>query len=163
NTFINGPRHLRNTFQTQRDERLFFAGQITGVEGYVESSAVGLLVARYIDELARDGAAHPLPYHTALGALGRHVAESSPDRYQPANRQRATRHGRGGWRGEGGERRRAKERHALPPLAFSACDKAAPPQRKGLLKGEGSEGRRAKERPTTALQHGKYGSIRLGL
>jgi methylenetetrahydrofolate--tRNA-(uracil-5-)-methyltransferase len=85
NTFINGPRHLRNTFQTQRDERLFFAGQITGVEGYVESSAVGLLVARYIDELARDGAAHPLPYHTALGALGRHVAESSPDRYQPSN------------------------------------------------------------------------------
>ncbi len=85
NTFINGPRHLRNTFQTKRDERIFFAGQITGVEGYVESSAVGLLVARYIDELSRHGAAHPLPYHTALGALGRHVAESSPDRYQPSN------------------------------------------------------------------------------
>src|SRR5258707_1337261 len=85
NTFINGPRHLHNTFQTKRDERLFFAGQITGVEGYVESSAVGLLVARYIDELTRDGAARPLPYHTALGALGRHVAESSPDRYQPSN------------------------------------------------------------------------------
>src|SRR5947207_325530 len=64
NTFINGPRHLRNTFQTKRDERVFFARQITGVEGYVESSAVGLLVARYIDELARGGAAHPLPYHT---------------------------------------------------------------------------------------------------
>jgi methylenetetrahydrofolate--tRNA-(uracil-5-)-methyltransferase len=85
NTFINGPRHLRNTFQTQREERVFFAGQITGVEGYVESSAVGLLVARYIDELARGGAAQPLPYHTALGALGRHVAESSPERYQPSN------------------------------------------------------------------------------
>ncbi|MBV8517693.1 MAG: methylenetetrahydrofolate--tRNA-(uracil(54)-C(5))-methyltransferase (FADH(2)-oxidizing) TrmFO [Acidobacteria bacterium] len=85
NTFINGPRHLRATFQTKRDERVFFAGQITGVEGYVESSAVGLLVARYIDELARTGTATPLPYHTALGALGRHVAESSPDRYQPSN------------------------------------------------------------------------------
>jgi len=85
NTFINGPKHLRPTFQTKRDERIFFAGQITGVEGYVESSAVGLLVARYIDEIARDGAAMPLPYHTALGALGRHVAESSPDRYQPSN------------------------------------------------------------------------------
>jgi methylenetetrahydrofolate--tRNA-(uracil-5-)-methyltransferase len=85
NTFINGPRHLRNTFQTKRDDRLFFAGQITGVEGYVESSAVGLLVARYIDELARGAAAQPLPYHTALGALGRHVAESSPERYQPSN------------------------------------------------------------------------------
>jgi methylenetetrahydrofolate--tRNA-(uracil-5-)-methyltransferase len=85
NTFINGPKHLTPTFQAKRDERVFFAGQITGVEGYVESSAVGLLVARYIDEQSRDGAAKPLPYHTALGALGRHVAESSPERYQPSN------------------------------------------------------------------------------
>jgi methylenetetrahydrofolate--tRNA-(uracil-5-)-methyltransferase len=85
NTFINGPKHLRPTFQTKLDDRVFFAGQITGVEGYVESSAVGLLVARYIDELSRDLPATPLPYFTALGALGRHVAESSPDRYQPSN------------------------------------------------------------------------------
>jgi methylenetetrahydrofolate--tRNA-(uracil-5-)-methyltransferase len=85
NTFINGPKHLRPTFQTKRDDRIFFAGQITGVEGYVESSAVGLLTARYIDELSRTGSAIALPYHTALGALGRHVAESSPDRYQPSN------------------------------------------------------------------------------
>jgi methylenetetrahydrofolate--tRNA-(uracil-5-)-methyltransferase len=85
NTFINGPRHLRPTFQTKRDDRIFFAGQITGVEGYVESSAVGLLVARYINTLSRNAIATPLPYHTALGALGRHVAESNPDRYQPSN------------------------------------------------------------------------------
>jgi methylenetetrahydrofolate--tRNA-(uracil-5-)-methyltransferase len=85
NTFINGPKHLTPIFRTKLDERVFFAGQITGVEGYVESSAVGLLVARYIDEIARTGTATPLPYHTALGALGRHVAESSPDRYQPSN------------------------------------------------------------------------------
>ena len=85
NTFINGPKHLRPTFQARRDDHIFFAGQITGVEGYVESSAVGLLTARYIDELERTGSATPLPYHTALGALGRHVAESSPDRYQPSN------------------------------------------------------------------------------
>lgn len=85
NTFINGPKHLTSTFQTKRDERVFFAGQITGVEGYVESSAVGLLAARYIDEITRTGTARPLPYHTALGALGRHVSESSPDRYQPSN------------------------------------------------------------------------------
>jgi methylenetetrahydrofolate--tRNA-(uracil-5-)-methyltransferase len=85
NTFINGPKHLTPLFRTKRDERVFFAGQITGVEGYVESSAVGLLVGRYIDEIARTGSATPLPYHTALGALGRHVAESSPDRYQPSN------------------------------------------------------------------------------
>ncbi|HYI10897.1 MAG TPA: methylenetetrahydrofolate--tRNA-(uracil(54)-C(5))-methyltransferase (FADH(2)-oxidizing) TrmFO [Thermoanaerobaculia bacterium] len=85
NTFINGPKHLTPAFQTRRDPRVFFAGQITGVEGYVESSAVGLLTGRYIDEIARTGTARPLPYHTALGALGRHVSESSPDRYQPSN------------------------------------------------------------------------------
>ncbi|HEX7708549.1 MAG TPA: methylenetetrahydrofolate--tRNA-(uracil(54)-C(5))-methyltransferase (FADH(2)-oxidizing) TrmFO [Thermoanaerobaculia bacterium] len=85
NTFINGPKHLRPTFQSKRDDRIFFAGQITGVEGYVESAAVGLLVARYVDELSRGQEPAPLPYHTALGALGRHVAESSPDRYQPSN------------------------------------------------------------------------------
>jgi methylenetetrahydrofolate--tRNA-(uracil-5-)-methyltransferase len=85
NTFINGPKHLTPTFQAKRDPKIFFAGQVTGVEGYVESSAVGLLVARYISEIARGDSATPLPYHTALGALGRHVAESSPDRYQPSN------------------------------------------------------------------------------
>jgi folate-dependent tRNA-U54 methylase TrmFO/GidA len=51
----------------------------------VESAAVGLLVARYIDEISRLGTPKALPYHTALGALGRHVAESAPDRYQPSN------------------------------------------------------------------------------
>jgi methylenetetrahydrofolate--tRNA-(uracil-5-)-methyltransferase len=85
NTFINGPKHLRPTFQAKRDDRVFFAGQITGVEGYIESSAVGLLVARYIEELSSGGVATPLPFHTALGALGRHVSQSSPDHYQPSN------------------------------------------------------------------------------
>jgi methylenetetrahydrofolate--tRNA-(uracil-5-)-methyltransferase len=85
NTFINGPRHLASAFHLKDDPRTFFAGQITGVEGYVESAAVGLLVARYIDQRERGGAIEPLPYHTALGALGRHVAESSPERYQPSN------------------------------------------------------------------------------
>ena len=79
NTFINGPRHLTSTFHSKRDPRLFFAGQITGVEGYVESAATGLLISHYID------GATAFPYHTALGALGRHVAESNPERYQPSN------------------------------------------------------------------------------
>jgi methylenetetrahydrofolate--tRNA-(uracil-5-)-methyltransferase len=85
NTFINGPRFLSPTFQLRDDPQLFFAGQITGVEGYVESAATGLLVSRYIHALASSGIALPLPYHTALGALGRHVSQSSPDHYQPSN------------------------------------------------------------------------------
>ncbi len=85
NTFVNGPMHLSSTFQLKRDPRVYFAGQMTGVEGYLESAATGLLVARYIDAASRGETVIPLPYHTALGALGRHVAESSPERYQPSN------------------------------------------------------------------------------
>ncbi|HEY0593405.1 MAG TPA: methylenetetrahydrofolate--tRNA-(uracil(54)-C(5))-methyltransferase (FADH(2)-oxidizing) TrmFO [Thermoanaerobaculia bacterium] len=85
NTFLNGPRHLTNTFHLRSDPRLFFAGQITGVEGYLESAATGHLVALYADAALRGAQPRALPYHTALGALGRHVAESSPDRYQPSN------------------------------------------------------------------------------
>jgi methylenetetrahydrofolate--tRNA-(uracil-5-)-methyltransferase len=85
NTFINGPRHLTPTFRLKARPEVFFAGQITGVEGYVESAATGLLVSRYIDALADGREPEPFPYHTAIGALGRHVAESSPERYQPSN------------------------------------------------------------------------------
>lgn len=85
NTFLNGPRHLTPTFQTKKDPALYFAGQITGVEGYIESAATGLLAARYLDTQLRGETPQALPYSTALGALGRHVAESAPERYQPSN------------------------------------------------------------------------------
>lgn len=85
NTFINGPMHLDATFRLRGEDSIFFAGQITGVEGYVESAATGLLVGRYVDALARGENPEPVPFHTAIGSLGRHVSESSPDRYQPSN------------------------------------------------------------------------------
>jgi methylenetetrahydrofolate--tRNA-(uracil-5-)-methyltransferase len=85
NTFINGPRHLTPTFQLRVDPCTFFAGQITGVEGYMESAASGLLAGLHADAVARGATPEPFPYFTALGALGRHVAESSPERYQPSN------------------------------------------------------------------------------
>ena len=85
NTFINGPRHLTSRFQLRKDAAVFFAGQITGVEGYVESAATGLLISRYIDAIANGRPVETFPYHSAIGSLGRHVSESSPDRYQPSN------------------------------------------------------------------------------
>lgn len=85
NTFINGPRHLDATFRLRSRPSIFFAGQITGVEGYVESAATGLLVGRYVDSLAEGTEPEPFPFHTAIGALGRHVSQSSPDHYQPSN------------------------------------------------------------------------------
>ena len=60
-------------------------GHESTIEGYVESAATGLLVGRYIDRIGEGESPDPFPYFTALGALGRHVAESSPERYQPSN------------------------------------------------------------------------------
>jgi methylenetetrahydrofolate--tRNA-(uracil-5-)-methyltransferase len=85
NTFINSPLTLDPTFEARRRPGLFFAGQMSGVEGYVESAASGLLAG--IGAAARARGAEPLPFpdDTALGALGRYIARSNPDNYQPTN------------------------------------------------------------------------------
>ena len=121
NTFINGPRHLSATFQARRDPRLFFAGQITGVEGYVESAATGLLNSLYIDSLLAGRLVEALPYHTAMGALGRHVAESSPDHYQPSNVTWALIEDRVG----GGIRNKEAKRNAQVELSLQTIERLA--------------------------------------
>lgn len=85
NTFINAPSHLDRRYRVKSDPRVRLAGQITGVEGYLESAATGLAIALY---LSRERAGHepePLPATTALGALARHLTESDPRHFQPAN------------------------------------------------------------------------------
>ena len=91
NTFINSPKHLAADYRVRKAPRLRLAGQITGVEGYLESAATGLAVALYL-ALERRGAADgaeaappPFPATTALGALARHLTESDPEHFQPAN------------------------------------------------------------------------------
>ena len=85
NTFINSPATLEPTFEARRRPGLFFAGQMSGVEGYVESAASGLLAG--IGAAARARGAEPtaFPEDTALGALGRYIARSNPENYQPTN------------------------------------------------------------------------------
>jgi methylenetetrahydrofolate--tRNA-(uracil-5-)-methyltransferase len=85
NTYINGPTALAASFETRRRPGLFFAGQISGVEGYVESAGSGLVAGIGAAYRARGLAPPLLPPETALGALGRFVAESDPYNYQPAN------------------------------------------------------------------------------
>ncbi len=68
NTFINGPRHLDDSLRLRDLPEVWLAGQITGVEGYVESAATGLLVARDIAARAAGDADAPPP-GTALGGL----------------------------------------------------------------------------------------------
>jgi methylenetetrahydrofolate--tRNA-(uracil-5-)-methyltransferase len=85
NTFINAPTHLDKLYRVNREPRVRLAGQITGVEGYLESAATGLAIGLYIS-LERQGREPvPFPATTALGALARHLTESDPRHFQPAN------------------------------------------------------------------------------
>jgi methylenetetrahydrofolate--tRNA-(uracil-5-)-methyltransferase len=85
NTYINGPTVLHETWQTRGNPALFFAGQISGVEGYVESAASGLIAGRNAAALVRGEALRVPPRTTAIGALAYYVSHANPDNYQPAN------------------------------------------------------------------------------
>ena len=85
NTFINGPMVLRDTWQTRTREDLFFAGQISGVEGYVESAASGLLAGRNAAALVQQRPPSAPPRTTAIGALAYYASHANPATYQPSN------------------------------------------------------------------------------
>jgi methylenetetrahydrofolate--tRNA-(uracil-5-)-methyltransferase len=85
NTYVNAPSVLEPTFETRRRRGLFFAGQMSGVEGYVESAASGLVAGMSAAARARGEEPLALPEETALGALGRYIARSDPRHYQPTN------------------------------------------------------------------------------
>jgi methylenetetrahydrofolate--tRNA-(uracil-5-)-methyltransferase len=84
NTFLRAPLLLDSTFQLKSDPGLYFAGQISGVEGYVESAASGLLVARFIAERLAGREPSLPPATTALGGLVAHLSRH-PEDYQPSN------------------------------------------------------------------------------
>ncbi|MEI6668955.1 MAG: methylenetetrahydrofolate--tRNA-(uracil(54)-C(5))-methyltransferase (FADH(2)-oxidizing) TrmFO [Acidobacteriota bacterium] len=85
NTYINGPTVLTDTWQTRARPSLLFAGQISGVEGYVESAASGLAAGITAAALAQGLAPRVLPRTTALGALAYYVSHANPALYQPSN------------------------------------------------------------------------------
>jgi methylenetetrahydrofolate--tRNA-(uracil-5-)-methyltransferase len=85
NTYINGPTVLRETWQTRMRDDLFFAGQISGVEGYVESAASGLLAGRNAASLVLGESILVPPRTTAIGALAYYVSHAEPRNYQPTN------------------------------------------------------------------------------
>ncbi|NBD10952.1 methylenetetrahydrofolate--tRNA-(uracil(54)-C(5))-methyltransferase (FADH(2)-oxidizing) TrmFO [Corallococcus silvisoli] len=88
NTFIDSPRLLAEDLSLKTERRVFFAGQVTGVEGYVESAACGYLVALAIHARLTGGAFVPPPATTALGSLYRHLTGEAhpPDHpHQPTN------------------------------------------------------------------------------
>ena len=85
NTYINGPELLDANLRLKQNGNVLFAGQISGVEGYVESIATGLIAGRAAAALARGESPTPMPRATALGSLCAYIAGADPKQYQPAN------------------------------------------------------------------------------
>lgn len=85
NTYINSPELLNTAFQLKKDPRLFFAGQMTGVEGYLESAASGLMVGLQVARHVNDKAFIDFPKTTAHGALSHYVSEYEGSNFQPMN------------------------------------------------------------------------------
>jgi len=85
NTYINGPELLRDTLQMKQHANIFFAGQICGVEGYVESIATGLLAGIQAARLAAGETPVGPPRACAFGSLLNYVTQADPKRFQPAN------------------------------------------------------------------------------
>jgi methylenetetrahydrofolate--tRNA-(uracil-5-)-methyltransferase len=85
NTFINSPVLLRNTLQLHKDNNIYFAGQITGVEGYVESAAMGLIAGISASCLILGKEMRPPPETTAHGALLNYITRADHKTFQPMN------------------------------------------------------------------------------
>jgi len=86
NMYINSPKRLNKDLSSRNDPWLFFAGQITGVEGYFESTCIGLLVARFLDQKLNDRTFSPPPRESALGSLLEAIIdEYRMNNFQPTN------------------------------------------------------------------------------
>jgi methylenetetrahydrofolate--tRNA-(uracil-5-)-methyltransferase len=85
NTFINSPKSLLPTYQFNGRSTLFFAGQMTGVEGYVESAASGLLAGMNAARMAQGLSCITLPAETTLGSLAHYITNADAKHFQPMN------------------------------------------------------------------------------
>ncbi len=85
NTYINAPRLLDETLRLREHPHIFFAGQLSGVEGYTESIATGLIAGLYAAAYANHAPAQPVPRTTALGSLVHYITHADPGHFQPAN------------------------------------------------------------------------------
>ena len=86
NTYIHAPAHLDRFWRMRREPRISFAGQITGVEGYVESAATGLAVGRTLAQTLEGREPVAIPATTAIGSLARHCSDRPPtEKFEPMN------------------------------------------------------------------------------
>ncbi|MGL9728098.1 FADH(2)-oxidizing methylenetetrahydrofolate--tRNA-(uracil(54)-C(5))-methyltransferase TrmFO [Enterococcus sp. DIV0756] len=85
NSFMNSPELLRPTYQSKKRDDLFFAGQMTGVEGYVESAGSGLVAGLNAARLAKDEELIEFPRETAIGSMAYYITHAEGKHFQPMN------------------------------------------------------------------------------
>lgn len=85
NTFINSPKSLKATYQLDNEERIFFAGQMTGVEGYVESAASGLIAGINAARLIQGKTPLEFPAETSMGSMAKYITTADSKHFQPMN------------------------------------------------------------------------------
>lgn len=85
NTYINAPKILNPTYQTKLYPNIFFAGQLSGVEGYVESAASGIYAAINMDRYLRNKALHIFPKTTVIGSMSLYICQAPTTGFQPMN------------------------------------------------------------------------------
>nr|WP_179205537.1 FADH(2)-oxidizing methylenetetrahydrofolate--tRNA-(uracil(54)-C(5))-methyltransferase TrmFO [Enterococcus cecorum] len=85
NSFMNSPELLEPTYQSRKDNRIFFAGQMTGVEGYVESAASGLIAGINAARLAKGEELVVFPRETAMGSMAYYITHAEGKHFQPMN------------------------------------------------------------------------------
>ena len=135
NTYVNGPTVLVETWQVRKQPSVFFAGQMSGVEGYVESAASGLIAGLNAAALASGGRVDAPPRTTAIGALGYYVSHADPAHYEPSNitfgimppLDEGSDGGPGGQRRrlKGADRKRALSERALADLSVWLHERAS--------------------------------------
>ena len=118
NTYLSSPGFLTDTYAVQARPTLFFAGQMTGVEGYIESAGSGLVAGINAARVARGMPTVSLPRHTMLGAMAAYVANGGMGDFVPSNAnfglvERLSQKVRGG---------KAKRNEALSARALEALD-----------------------------------------
>ncbi|HHW38870.1 MAG TPA: FADH(2)-oxidizing methylenetetrahydrofolate--tRNA-(uracil(54)-C(5))-methyltransferase TrmFO [Bacillales bacterium] len=85
NTFVNSPNLLKSTYQLKNDDKIFFAGQMTGVEGYVESAASGLVAGVNAAKLFNGQTPVSFPEETAIGSMAHYITATNAKSFQPMN------------------------------------------------------------------------------
>lgn len=85
NSFLKSPKLLQPTYQTKKNNKILFAGQITGVEGYIESAASGIIAGLNAVRLAKGMEPIIFPNTTMVGAMAHYITHADPDNFQPMN------------------------------------------------------------------------------